>query len=126
ELFEEVTDQFRDVRPALAQRWDRDLDHVQPVVEVLTESALRDHLAKVAIGCADDAHVDVARSTVGSDTLDLAGLEEAQQQALHTQGHLAYLIEEYRAHVGGFELAGLVAIGAGEAALDVAEELRLE
>ena len=63
---------------------------------------------------------------LGADLLDFAGLEEPQQQALHPQRHLADLVEEDRAVVGHLELAGLVAIGAGEAALDVAEELRLE
>ena len=68
----------------------------------------------------------VARDPIGADLLQLAGLEEAQQQALHAQRHLADFVEEQRAAVGHFELALLVAIGAGEAALHVAEELRLE
>ena len=63
---------------------------------------------------------------VGADLLQLAGLEEPQQQALHAQRHLADFVEEDRAAVGQFELARLVAVGAGEAALDVAEQLRLE
>ena len=63
---------------------------------------------------------------LGADLLQLAGLEEAQQQPLHAQRHLADFVEEDRALVGDFELARLVAIGAGEAALDVAEQLRLE
>ena len=72
------------------------------------------------------ADVDVAGAAVGADALNFAGLEEAQQQALHAQGHLADFVEEHRAHVRRLELAGLVAIGAGEAALHVAEQLRLE
>ena len=61
-----------------------------------------------------------------SDLLQLAGLEEAQQQPLHAQRHLADLVEKDRALVGELELAGLVAVGAGEAALDVTEQLRLQ
>ena len=125
-LLEEVRDQLRDVLAALAQRRHRDLDHVQPVIEVFAERALRDHVAQVAVRGADDADVDVAGAAVGADALDFAGLEEAQQQALHAQRHLADFVEEHRAHVRRLELAGLVAIGAGEAALDVAEQLRLE
>ena len=45
---------------------------------------------------------------------------------LHAQAHLADLVEEDRAPVRGLQLARLVAVGAGEAALDVAEQLRLE
>ena len=60
------------------------------------------------------------------DLLQLARFEEAQQQTLHAQRHLADFVEEDRAHVGGLELARLVAVGAREAALDVAEELGFE
>ena len=82
---------------------------------------------RFAVGGADDAHVDaIGRAVVGADRLDLAGLEEAEQQRLHAQRHLADFVEEHRAAVGRLEQAGLVAIGVGEAALDVAEELRLE
>ena len=76
--------------------------------------------------CADDPDVDVAGTAVGADALNFAGLQEPQQQALHAQRHLANFIEEDRAHVRRLELAGLVAIGAGEAALHVAKELRLQ
>jgi hypothetical protein len=68
----------------------------------------------------------VTASPVGPDLLQLSGLEKTQQQALHAKRHLADFIEEHHPRVGRFELAGLVAVGAGEAALDVAEELRFE
>ena len=61
-----------------------------------------------------------------ADRLDLARLEESQEQRLHPQAHLADFVEEQRAAVGHLQLAALVAVGAGEAALDVAEQLRLE
>ena len=66
------------------------------------------------------------RDAVGADLLQLAGLHEAQQQPLHPQGHLADFVEEDGAAVGELELADLVAIGAREGALDVAEQLRFE
>ena len=58
---------------------------------------------------------------VRSDRLDFAGLEEPQQQRLHAQAHLADFVEEQRAACASCELSRLVAIGAGEAALDVPE-----
>ena len=73
-----------------------------------------------------DAHVDAARLRSVADALDLAGLEEPQQQRLHAQAHLADLVHEDRAAVGRFEQAALVAVGVGEAAAHVAEQLRLE
>ena len=121
-----MVDEHRNVLAALAQRRHDDVNDVEAVEQVLAERALRDHVAQVAVGRRDHADVDDAAAAVGADLLQLAGLEEAQQQALHAQRHLADFVEEDRAHVGGFELARLVAIGAGEAALDVAEQLGLE
>ena len=63
---------------------------------------------------------------VGADGLHLAVLEEPQQQRLHAQAHLADFVEEQRAAVRQLQLAELVAVGAGEAALHVAEQLRFE
>jgi hypothetical protein len=62
-------------------------------------------------------------AAIGADLLELARLEKAKEQALHPDCHLADLVEKHRALVGVFELPGLVAIGAREAALHVAEQL---
>ena len=78
------------------------------------------------MGRADDADVDAGALAVGADRLDLAGLEEAEQQRLHPQRHLADFVEEDRAAVGDLQQARPVAVGVGEAALDVAEQLGLE
>ena len=102
------------------------MDDVQAVEQILAERPLLDHVAQVAIGRGDDAHVDDASAAVGADLLQLARFEESQQQALHPQRHLADFVEEDGAHVGRLELARLVAVGAGEAALHVAEQLGLE
>ncbi len=72
------------------------------------------------------AHVGRLGHPLGADLLDFAGLEEPEQETLHAQRHLADFVEEDGAVVGHLELAGLVAVGAGEAALDVPEQLRLE
>ncbi len=123
---QEVLDQRRDVLAALAQRRHGQVDDVQAVEQVLAERALGDHVAQVAVRRGDDADVDASHRAVGADLLQLAGFQEPQQQALHAQRHLADFVEEDGAAVGHLELARLVAIGAGEAALDVAEQLRLE
>ena len=125
-LLRKCVHQLGNVLAALAQRRHRDLDDVEPVVEVFAERALGDHVAQVAMRRADHADVDVTRAAVGADALNFAGLEEPQQQALHAQRHLADFVEEHRAHVGRLELARLVAIGAGEAALHVTEQFRFE
>jgi hypothetical protein len=52
------------------------------------------------------------------DALNLAGLEEPQQERLHPQAHFAHFIHEDRAAVGHLKQAEAIAIGAGEAAAD--------
>ncbi len=65
-------------------------------------------------------------AAVRPDGLDFAGLEEAEEERLHAQAHLTDFVEEEGAAMGELQFARLVAIGAGEAALDVSEELRFE
>ena len=69
-----------------------------------------------------DAHVD-RHFGVGADRADRLLLDRAQQLDLHRQRQLGDFVEEQRAAVGGLEQARLVGMGAGEAALLVAEEL---
>src|SRR5262249_36790031 len=61
-----------------------------------------------------------------ADFLQLSGLHEAQQQTLHPQRHFADLVEKDAPAVRHLELALLVAVGPGEAALDVPEQLGFE
>ena len=102
------------------------MNHVQPIEQVLTELALRDHLTEVAIGRRDRPHVDATAGSVRSDLLNLTGFEKSEQQPLHPERHLANFIEKYRALVRDLELARLVAVRPREAAAHVPEQLRLE
>ena len=83
------------------------MDDVQPVEQVLAELPLVDHVAQVAVGRGDDADVDDRPDRSEPDLLQLAGLQEAQQQALHPQGHLADFVEEDGALVAISSLPGL-------------------
>ena len=121
-----MLDKRRNVFLALAQRRHGQVDDVQPIEQILAERALGDHVAQVAVGRGNDAHVDAAHGAIGTDLLQFAGFHEPQQQALHPERHLADFVEEDAAAVGHLELALLVTIGAGEAALHVAEEFGLQ
>ena len=121
-----VLDQRRDVLAPLAQRRHLDLSDVDPVQQVLPEQALGHHVVQVAIGGRDDAHVHPGGCAVGTHRYHLAVLEKPQQHRLHAQAHLADFVEEDRAAVRLLELPDFVAIGAGEAALHMTEELRFE
>ena len=102
------------------------MDNPNSIHQVFSELSSGDERWNVAVGSRDDTHVNLAGPTVVADGLNLATLEEAKEQGLHTQAHLADLVEEDRPLVRLLELADLVAVGAGEASLYVPEELRLE
>ena len=72
-----------------------------------------------------EPHVDLDR-LARADRLDLALLDRAQQLDLRGQRQLADLVEEQRAAVGLDELAGVAFGRAGEGALLVAEQDRLD
>jgi hypothetical protein len=73
----------------------------------------------------DDPHVD-AYGTFAADPDDLAVLHDAQQADLRGQRELADLVEEERSAAGLFEPSLPASEGAGECALLVAEQLRVD
>ena len=101
------------------------MDHAEPVEQVFAEQALLRQAAQVAVGGGDDPGVD-QDGFVGADTLDLVRLQHPQQLDLAGQRQFADLVEENRAGVGAFELALAVVGGAGEGALLVTEQFRLQ
>jgi hypothetical protein len=110
----------------LAERRHFNMDNVDSVEEVLAELTQLDQFTEVAVGRRHDAHVRGANSPLGADLLDFTGFQVTQQKSLHAQRHLADFVEEDRAVVGHLELAGFVPVGAREAALHMAEQLRFE
>ena len=110
---------------ALAPAQGRQLDgqHFQAIVQVFTESALPYHLRQVAVGRADDAHVD-GDHAVRADAAHLALLYHAQQAALQRQRDLAHLVQEDGALVRRFKQADLAGFaGACKGAALIAEQL---
>ena len=100
-------------------------DDVEAIEEVLAKapgatSASRSRLVAAMMRTSTSMVVGAA------DALEAALLEEPQQLRLQRRAELADLVEEQRAAGCRLEPAGLVRPGAGEGALDVAEELALE
>ena len=124
---QEVIQQHADVFAALAQRRHLDVNDVEAIVEILAKRLVGDVIDQPAVRCRDAPERRAGgTTTIGADTLNLAGFEEAQEQRLHSQAHLANFVHEDRAAIGAFESAALVAMGVGEAAFDMAEKLGLE
>ena len=124
-LLEEVLREQRNVVLALAQRRQLHGDDVQPVEQVLAELAFVHHVPQVDVGRGDDPHVDLDRLDA-AEAHELALLDDAQQLGLRLERDVADLVEEDRALVGELEQPLLRVDGAGERALDVAEQVRLE
>ena len=122
---EDVLDEDGNIRTAFAQRRHGDLDHAKPVEQILAEVTCGNTLGQVAIRRGDDTDVDATGARV-ADRLNLPALEKTQQRRLHPQAHLTDFVEEQRSTVGDLQLADAIAIRAGEAALDVPEQLRFE
>ncbi len=102
------------------------MNDVEAIEKILAERALADHVAQVAVRRGDHADIDPPARVIGADLLQFAGLHESEQQPLHPHRHLADFVEEDRPLICELELSGLVAISPGEAAFDVAEQLRFE
>ena len=105
----------------VAQRRDRHVDDVEPVIEVLAEAAGGDLFGQAAVGGGDDPDVD-RLGDAAADALDLAGLERAEQLDLGVERQLADLVEEDGRAVGILEAADMAVEGAGEGALLMAEQ----
>ena len=84
-----------------------DRQDVQPVEQVGAEAPGLDLGERIAIGGADDAHVDPLQ-LAAADAPEAAGLHEAQELRLQAEVHLGDLVEEERAAVGEFGRAGAV------------------
>ena len=110
---------------ALTERRDGQADHIQPVEQIFAETALFDEPFEVGVGGGDDADVDV-EGTGLAERIDLAGLEKAQQLRLQIEAELADLVEKERAVLRRANQPRVVAIGAGEGAAAVSEQLAFE
>ena len=95
------------------------------MVEVGAKAALLHFAAQVAVGGRDDPAARGASLRL-ADPLVLAVFQHAQQLRLQVERQLADLIEQQRAVGRILEITGLVAGGAGEGALHVAEKGRLD
>src|SRR5262249_26837391 len=115
----------KDVLAPLSQRRRAEADDVEPVIEVLTESAGADQRLEFLVGRRDDPDIDRDRLRA-ADALEGHLLEHAEQLGLDFEVDVADLVEEERSAVGLFESPDPVAIGAGEGPSDVAEQLALE
>jgi hypothetical protein len=87
----------------------RQLDghHVEPVIQIVAESAGRYLIFQILVGGGDDAGID-ADGAAFADALELLLLQHAQQLDLQLGAHAGDFIEENGAAVCRLESASLV------------------
>src|SRR5882762_128757 len=125
ELVQEVFGQNGNVLFAVAQWRHEEGNYIQPIEEVLAESAARNFLLEVFVGSGENAYVN-GHSLAGTNWLKALLFQHAQYFGLCAQAHVADFVKKERAAVGFFELADLVFACTGEAALYVPEKLGLD
>src|SRR5262249_34248590 len=113
-----------DVLDPLAQGWQVERHHVQPVIEVATKLVALHRLLEVPIA-RDDQAGRAHPGFVAADRLELASFDHAQQSRLLLQTEGVDLVEEQGTIARRLELPDFASVRAGESALDVAEERAL-
>src|SRR5436190_2627678 len=125
EIVHVVPDEERDVVDALAQRRHVNRDDREPEIQVFAEATLLDFFLEILVRGGDDADVYFDRPR-GSEALDFAFLQHAQDLGLRLRAHVADFVEENRSAIRLFELADLLFRRAGERPLFVPEQLALD
>src|SRR5207244_1791050 len=72
EALELLLDERRNVRLPFPERGDGEMNDIQPVEQIVTELALRDHVLEVTVRCGDDADVYGGGAPIRADFLQLA------------------------------------------------------
>ncbi len=115
----------RDIFAAFAQGRQVDGNHAEAVVKILAEAAFGDFLGEIFVGGGDDADIHIAFFGA-AERADFSFLQDAVELHLHGEAHVADLVHEERAAVGGLKQAAAIFVCAGEGAAQVAEEFGFE
>src|SRR5271166_3829866 len=119
-LFHEASREHREVLTPLAQRRNGDRELGEAIVEVGAEAGGGYAGLQLFVGGGNQANIE-GRKLDAAERAQLALLDHAQQLDLGGGRKVANLVKEQRTTLGGLEIAGLLAIGAGESALMIAE-----
>ena len=117
--------QSRDVVRTIPQGRQHHREYIQPVVEVVAEAAVGNHLRQVAVRGRNQPHIDLDRLRA-AQALELLFLQHAEQLGLQLRGDVADLVEEQRPLVRQLETPDFLADGTGEGTLLVAEQFAFQ
>src|SRR5206468_2288234 len=110
---------------SFAQWCNADVEHLEPVVEVLAKIAALDRLAQIAIRRRDDPHVRLLQPCP-AESLEFPLLQNAQELRLRRRAHFAHFVEKQDTSGRQLDLPWLGLLRAGEGPAFVAEQLGFE
>ena len=122
---DEIDRQRHDVAWPFAQRRNFELDLIQAVVQIGTETLLGHQVFQADVRSDDRAALRRSR-LVRTDGLELARLQNAQQFGLLQHPQHVDLVQQNGPLAGRFELAALLAVGTGERASHMPEQLAVD
>src|SRR5258708_32623791 len=122
---EEMRSQQRNVFASFSQRWNVQLNCIEPEKKVGAEAAFRALQFQISVRGGEHANINLARLR-RANALHLAGLQHAQQFGLLLHRNVGDFIEKQRAVIGEFKTSNAVGAGVSESAFDMAEQLALE
>ncbi len=106
----------------LSQRWNVDLDHGEPVIQVQPEMPGFALGPQIPVRCGYDPHVQ-GQVLQPPAPPERALFQHPQELRLKTQVQLSDLVQEQGSSLGLFEQTFLAGFGVGERALFIAEQL---
>src|SRR5579872_3179524 len=124
-LGEEVLDEVGHVADPIAERREHELEHRDPMIEVLAEVTLLDRPLEVEVRRAHEPEVALP-DLVRAERRELLLLDAAEEDHLALGGEMPDLVEEERPSVGLLDAPDPVLPRIGERPGDVPEELALE
>jgi hypothetical protein len=117
----EMADKRGNVLDAAGEAGDLQHNHAEPEEQVFAELAIGDCGAEILVRRRNDADVN-GLDLAAADADDRPFFQHAEQLDLHVETHVADFVEKQRAAAARFEMADAAGMGAGEAALFMAEQ----
>src|SRR5438552_17362042 len=100
----EIAGENGNIFPAVAERRNKEGNHVQSVKEIFPKPARSDFVLQILVGSGNDADID-AHGGLRAYGLETLFLQSAEDFSLSLERHVGDLVQEERAAVGKFKLS---------------------
>src|SRR6188474_3064387 len=117
--------QHRNIFAALSKGRHSDRKYIQPVIKIRTKGAFAYRFSEIAIGCGNNADIDVDSSTT-AHLFKLAFFKHSQQLGLQVERQLTNFVEENGAAVSNFKTSRPSSPGTGKRTFLMTKQLTLD